>query len=167
MSLTIHQKSLYLILFNTTMISRSVGKTLRADGRFTLRQFKVRVFQEVERLLAEMDAGTLTESSIMGSIQALADEFGISIGQAQKPINVILKYHSYLTRDAHDSLRAVLHCPVDSVIQRRLHTTGRALTRIGMREYLELQRRIKRRAPCRVDFDTQWDEQHLRDEGLL
>ena len=167
MPLSIHQKSVYLILFNATMISRSVGKTLKARRHSTLGAFKIRVFQEIDRLTAEMDAGTLTESSIMGSIQSLSNEFGISIGQAQKPINVILKYHFYLARPEDKAIKRVLHCPVDSVIHKRLHKTVVPLTRIGMPQYVALQHEIQRRSPCRVDLDTAWDEQHLRDEGIL
>ena len=167
MTLSVHQKSIYLILFNATMISRSVGKTLKATGRAKLASFKIRVFEEVESLIAAMDTGTLTEPAIMGSIQALANEFGISVGQAQKAINVILKYHFYLTRPEDQAIRRVLHCPIDSVVQKRLHRRVIPLTRIGMTEYVALQQEIQSRSLCRLDFDTVWDEQHLHDEGIL
>jgi hypothetical protein len=167
MALRIHQKSIYLILFNATMISRSVGKTLKATGRAEVRCFKIRVFQEVESLIAEMDAGTLAESAIVASIEALSNEFGISVGQAQKAINVILKYHFYLTRPDDQSMRQVLHCPIDSIVQKRLRKRVIPLTRIGMSEYVALQNQIQSRSTCRLDFDTVWDEEHLRDEGIL
>jgi hypothetical protein len=165
--LSIHQKSIYLILFNTTMVSRSVGKTLKARGRLTVGAFKIRAFQEIDRLISEMDAGTLTEPSIMHSIQRLSNEFGISVGQAQKPINVILKYHFYLTRPHDSTKRRILHCPIDSVVQKRLGRPLVRLTRLGMPEYMALQNEILRRSGSRLDFDTVWDEKHLRDEGIL
>jgi len=161
MPLTIHQKSVYLTIFNATMILRSVGKNIKG----TLKDFKVRVFEELEKLISKMDEGTLTERDIIDSIDNLTREFGISFGQAQKPINVILKYHFYLTKKNDDRLKGTLHCPIDSFILRKLGKKGISLTKIDKEEYLKIQEEIKNRSPARITFDT-WDEQHLRDEGL-
>ncbi len=163
MALTTHQKSVYLIIFNATMISRSVGKSLK--GNKSVKDFKIRVFEKLNRLTDLMNTDRLTEDNILDSIKELSDEFQISFGQAQKPINVILKYHFYLT--SKDDIKKILHCPIDSVILKILNKKGISLTRIGKEKYLEIQQEIQNRCPSRIEFDTQWDEQHLREEGIL
>jgi hypothetical protein len=165
MPLTLHQKSVYLIIFNATMISRSVGKTLK--GKNSTKRFKINVFEKLNHLCDLMNTGKLSEDDILGSIKALRDKFGISFGQAQKPINVIMKYHFYLTRPKDHKTKKVLHCPIDSVILKELNKSGLPLTKIDEAKYLELQKEIEKRFSIRINFDNKWDEQHLRDWGLL
>lgn len=165
MALTVHQKSIYLIIFNATMILRSVGKNIKADK--SVKDFKVSVFKKIEKLTNKMDTNTLTEKDIINSIDNVVDEFGISFGQVQKPINVILKYHFYLTKSYDDKIKKILHCPIDSVIIKKLGKSGVSLTNINKKKYLEIQKDIGNRSNPRLAFDTQWDEQHLREEGLL
>jgi len=165
MPLTIHQKSIYLEIFNATMISRSVGKNIKVGK--TVKDFKIRVFEQLEILTNRMDTSILTEQNIMDSIDKLRNEFGISFGQAQKPINVILKYHFYLTKSNEGAIRKMLHCPIDSLILEKLNRSGISLTNIDKEKYLEIQKDIGNHSDTRIAFDTQWDEQHLRDEGLL
>lgn len=150
------------------MVLRSVGKNIKAGK--SVKDFKVRVFQELEKLINKMDKSKLTEHDIVSAIESLVNEFGISFGQAQKPINVILKYHFYLT-DGDDNIIKVLHCPVDSIILKKLGKSGVSLTKIDKNRYLKLQQEIKGKTEncgsTRIEFDTQWDEQHLQDEGIL
>jgi len=164
MPLTIHQKSVYLIIFNATMISRSVGKTLRAKNG--VRRFKIDVFKKLNRLTDLMNTGKLTEDDILGSIKALCDEFRISFGQAQKPINVILKYHFYLTRRKDHKTKKVLHCPIDSVVLKELKKSGIPLTKIDEEKYQELQNEIEKQFSTKIEFDNKWDKQHLEKWGL-
>ena len=172
MGLTIYQKSVYLIIFNATMISRSVGKNIRAGE--SVKDFKVRVFQEIEKLIDKLEEGKLTEKDIIDAIESLVNEFGISFGQAQKPINVILKYHFYLNlflrkrrKDNMMKMKKILHCPIDSITLKKLGKRGISLTKIDKEKYLEFQREIENRCNIRIEFDTQWDERHLREEGIL
>jgi len=165
MALIIHQKSVYLIIFNATMISRSVGKNIKAGK--SVKDFKVKVFEEIEVLTNKMDNCALTEKNIIDSIDTLSNEFGISFGQAQKPINVILKYHFYLTKSNDDHIKKALHCPIDSLILKKLGKSGISLTKITKEKYLGIQKEIENRCDTRIAFDTQWDEQNLRAEGIL
>ena len=165
MGLTIHQKSIYLIILNSTMILRSVGKSLK--GRKTVKDFKIQVFKELNRLTSLMDKKKLKENQILSSIRRLSNKFKISFGQSQKPINVILKYHFYLTRSKDKHTRKILHCPIDSVILKALGIKGLPLTKINEKKYMEVQREIQALYPARIDFDTRWDEQHLREEGII
>ena len=146
------------------MISRSVGKSIK-KGK-SVKDFKVQVFKQVEKLIDKMDKNKLTEDDIISSIESLVNEFGVSFGQAQKPINVILKYHFYLANN-NDNMKKVLHCPIDSIILKKLGKKGLSLTKIDKEIYLQLQKEIEKRCNTRIEFDTLWDEQHLREEGIL
>ena len=137
-----------------------------------MKDFKIRVFQEVERLIDSMDQGTLTDEKILSSMNAIADEFQISFGQAQKPINVILKVHFYHTRKEDDKIRDVLHCPLDSVVLKELKKMDSSfrpipLKKIGKEKYVLLQQQIGNYYSPRIGLDDKWDEQHLSEEGLL
>lgn len=114
-----------------------------------------------------MDTGKFTEDKILASIEALSKEFQISFGQAQKPINVILKYHFYLAKIEDDRIKKELNCPIDSTILKALHISGTSLTKIGKKKYLAIQQEIQNGRPSRIEFDTQWDERHLREKGIL
>jgi hypothetical protein len=159
------------------MISRSVAKNFKSERRLRLKNFKIEVFKEIKKLTSKMNAGKLSEKDIIKSIDNLRNKFKISFGQAQKPINVILKYHFYLTRKnkdlTKDPMKKVLHCPIDSIILKRLgERSNLKLTAIDKDKYLELQERIehyckKKHFNTRIEFDELWDEQHLKDEGIL
>lgn len=164
MTLSLEQKSLYLILFNATMIARSLGKTLSDDK---LKEFKTAVFQKVDKLTDRMDRGELSDDDIVGSIDSLCSQFGVSFGQAQKPINVILKYHFYVTRSWDAKSKAVLHCPIDSFQLEKLARRGMSLARLDKNNYLKLQQEIAGKRQTRLDFDRAWDEQNLRSWGIL
>jgi len=177
MPLTIYQKSLYLIILNTTMILRSIGKTFRERPEVNeeeIKKFKQKVFEEIETLTNLMNNGNLLEENILKSIKRLSEEFGISFGQAQKPINVILKYHFLLTRQENDPQKKELHSPIDSKNLRNINKSGLSLKRINEDKYLEIQSKILEIQQnregfnsARVDFDISWDRQNLEDEGLL
>lgn len=164
MALTIHQKSVYLGILNATMILRSIGKSLK--GKRTIKDFKIQLFKEIEKLTYLMDIRKLTEKHILKSIQELSKEFKISWGQSQKAINVILKYHFYLTEIKDSRIKKILHCPIDSVILKAMHKKGFSLTKIDEKIYKEIQREIQNCSPTRIDFDTKWDEQKLKEAGI-
>ena len=163
MSLKTYQKSIYFILFNATMISRSVGKTIK--GRKDMKYFKLRLFKKLDNLTTLMDNKKLTENNILKAIENLANEFRISFGQAQKAINVILKYHFYLTNNKNIQVKKALYCPLDSIILKALKKR-KFLTNINKEEYLEIQNEIAKRCFPRIDFDKIWEKQLLQKAGL-
>jgi hypothetical protein len=163
MSLDIHQKSLYLIIFNATMISRSIGKSI---GKEKLAKFKIKFFQRIEKLISKLNSNILTEKNIKYSIRKLSTEFDISFGQAQKPVNVILKYHYYLNHQNNIELKKVLHCPIDSEI---LISIGikKALTKIKEPEYFKIQKSIREKNNGdALSYDDLWEKQILERSGL-
>jgi len=165
------QKNVYLIIYNATMIARSLGKTFE-DQKDLLKKFKKTVFNEVEQLTDKMDKHSLSEEAIINSIKKLKNTYNVSFGQAQKPINVLLKYHYYLYHTDNKTILEVLHCPLDSVVLKRLGYRSYNmlfLTDIEYDTYISLQNKIKKIAPYnyRLYFDRAWDEKHLKDESLI
>ena len=166
--LKIYQKSAYLLILNATMILRSIGSTFKVNkSKITLKEFKVSVFKEIDRLTTRMDAGTLTEKVLLSSIVRLAKKCRISIGQSQKAINVILKFHFHLSDKYDNTVKKSLHCPIDSKTLLQLNEKSVRLNKIDIKTYLKLQAKISDLVTYRIDYDIHWDKQHLSEEGLL
>jgi hypothetical protein len=169
MALLPQLKSIYLGVFNATMISRSLRRDL---SRKRLSQFKIALFRALDRLTDKMDSRTLIEPDITKAIRTLVNKFGVSWGQAQKGINVILKCHQFLYHRERKRLKRILHCPLDSVVLHEIKVR-RSLRRIKEKvEYETLQKKIADRAKkmgfdSRVAFDKYWDDRNLKDAGLL
>lgn len=150
------------------MILRSIGQTLiQNNNGLTVRDFKIYLFSKIEYLINLMTANGFTENNLITSITDIANSFSISIGQSQKAINVILKYHFYLTGINNNEIKSALHCPIDSKILSVLGINNLSLSSIDLERYLEIQNTISQIAEYRIDFDYHWDRQHLEDEGLL
>lgn len=174
MGLTIHQKSVYLTIYNATMIARSIGKTFKRkfkkeEAEKKLKEFKIEVFKKLDNLTDLMNTNKLTEKHILTSIRKLKEKFNISFGQAQKPINVILKYHFYLAKGQDNSMKKVLHCPIDSQKLPELNRSGVPLTKICEEIYKEIQKKIevKDEYSAKIDLDNKYDEKSLKYWGLL
>jgi hypothetical protein len=98
-------------------------------------------------------------------------EHGVSWGQAQKGINVILKCHQFLFHQSKKKLNHALDCPLDSVVLKKIGQK-KSLRKISKSDYKIFQDEIlvaarNERVSSRVKFDKHWDEQNLRRAGLL
>jgi len=171
MVLSIEQKSVYLTILDATMILRTVGRSLRSEDR--LKEFKNKVFKELEGLFNKMEVGKLTDNDILHSIDKFCEQFGISFGQAQKAINVLLKYHYYMYEKYFDDcikIKSVLHCPLDSTNLERLGIINNPLTRINKKEYKDIQNNIQNKMQSlglnKIDFDKLFDKDFLRRRGI-
>lgn len=156
------------------MVLRSIGRTLDIDDkdkrRERLKTFKQECFKEIKILINKMEKKELTEDDILASISKITDPPDISFGQAQKPINVILKYHYYLFHDSDENnkIKKELFCPIDSRVLNKLGGySGLALSRTKKDKFLEIQNKISEQGDTKIDYDLDWDKEHLEDEGLL
>lgn len=168
MKLTIYQKSLYRLLINATMILRSIGKTYKKDSN-KLKHFKQELFKEIEKLVELIDKKKLKNENVLKSIQSLASKCQISIGQSQKCINVILKYHYYLNDYNREIIRE-LDCPLDSIILKKIGFQKIKLCNLNLKEYKCFQLKISNlvgKKEFKIDFDKEWDKQNLEKDGLL
>ena len=120
-------------------------------------------FAYLETLYEKMDNRTLQTSNIRQSIREIATIVGTSFGQAQKAINVLIKYHSALYH-LGEPVGSQLDCPLDSLILEHLNENI-SLFRMNEDHYAATENKIQ--GERRVDFDRRWDEQRLREEGLL
>jgi hypothetical protein len=165
---SLHQKSAYLIILNATMILRSIGTTFKHnnDGK-TLKEYKICLFKILCEIFNLIESNEFNENVLRNSIIELANQFSISIGQSQKPINVILKFHYYLNNINNNDIKKQLDCPIDKIILKELGFTNLSLNAIDLEQYNKLQKIINERVQFRIDFDDIWDRQHLEAEGLL
>ena len=192
MGLDIYQKSVYLTIFNETMIMRVIGKMLPNGEK---KSFKKRLFEEIENLIDKMDNHKLKEKDILCSIDTISKKFVIPFGLAQKPINTILKYHFYLFYSRNNQnvecMKKQLHCPLDSVVLNELIKESKKkqkcerlvelikkiknkenklrITNIDKCTYLKIQRclEIISEDGMKISFDRIWDKKHLEDAGIL
>ncbi len=164
MPLTVQQKSVYHIIFNATMIARSISKNPNYNGTQSINKFRQSTIETIEKLAESMSKGTLTDNMITDSIEDLKKKTKVSFGQAQKPLNVILKYHYYLTypKKRVRAIEQLLHCPIDSVVLKSLKYRATSLAKIKKKEYLKIQKMIENDSPTtKIAFDSVWDNQHL------
>lgn len=164
--LTIYDKTVYLIIFKAVMNPRALGESFPSHGRAErVKRFRALVFTEIEHLCSRMQYESLQTSDIRKSIEHVSSASGISFGQAQKAINILMKYH-YFLHDAVSGAGAELDCPLDNVVLRELGERI-SLSKMDRQRYVEIQEKIAGVTARRIDFDRRWDEQHLRGEGLL
>ena len=167
MALSLYQKSVYMLIFGATMIARSIGKTIGSrKKKDKLIQFKTDLFKQLEQLIFRLDKGTLKEHNIVTSIGYLSKRHKISIGQTQKPINVILKYHYYLSAGKRQN-KKVFHCPLDSVILESIGQKSLSLAKMDKEKYIEIQDKIQSKCPFRIEYDKKWDMKFLKRHGIL
>ena len=94
--------------------------------------FKKGLFATVTTLLDAIEGRRFTTSLLRDQIGELASSTDVSFGQAQKAVNVILKFHFYLTSEVRSipALDRELDCPVDSNIQDALKMKRVPLSRL-------------------------------------
>jgi hypothetical protein len=167
--------SIYLSILNATMILRSIGKTFKENGyknktkrKERIKEYRKVLFEILNTLVRKMDRKTLTEKEIIKNIEVIAKKFGISIGQSQKAINVILKCHYYLFHEKNKKLKRILHCPLDSIILKKISKKD-SLTGIrSVNKYINLQEMIQRKekGKAKIEFDIKWDKINLKEAGI-
>lgn len=173
-------KSVYLSTLNATMILRSIGGTLKKSGyksesrrKKRLEEFRYSLFKQLDKLISKVDNKTLREGDILRSINYLSKTFKIAIGQSQKAVNVVLKYHFYIFHFKNRKLKPILHCPLDSVILKELGLSKVKLNSIkNIKVYKQIQKDILKQVKkqhlgnTRLDFDNFWDKQHQEEAGI-
>jgi len=80
--------------------------------------FNKNLFEACIELSQKADNLTLTNNDIREKIKDISNKTGVSIGQAQKVINVYLKYYCILTKKPTSIIKE-LDCPLDSQIMSR------------------------------------------------
>jgi hypothetical protein len=91
-----------------------LGRSTKSNDDTAKLAFKKRLFDTILSLVEKVENGTLANIDVRAGICRLAEEADVTTGQAQKVVNVYLKYYCVL-RDKQ-SLIKELDCPIDSRI---------------------------------------------------
>lgn len=94
-----------------------LGRSLREKNP----KFKKKLFEDSLELADKADKGTLKNEDIRKKIVTISSTTNVSIGQAQKVINVFLKYYCILTQKPENIIKE-LDCPLDSKTMSRFKT---------------------------------------------
>ncbi len=131
-----------------------LGRSFRKTGGRP-NNFNKELFESIKRLRIKIDNGTLKNKDIRQEIEQLADRTGATIGQAQKVINVYLKYYCILIDDKKELIKE-LDCPLD-----RTHLKGRWLYKITtMEEYENWQQKLLK-SGLRILSDEKYDKNRI------
>jgi hypothetical protein len=95
-----------------------VSRSMRKSDNPSRANFNKQLFDSIQRLTRKVDDNTLTNGSIREEIKNLSSETNTTIGQAQKVINVYMKYYCII--EEKQALLKELDCPVDSGIVRTI-----------------------------------------------
>ena len=171
----IAKKSLYLTLLHSTQVARSLAKKFREDQREDkYNRYIQRTFKKFEELCIKFEKGSLKNEDVRSAIAAIrSNVVDISFGQAQKGLNVLLKYEFFLFRD-ESALGRELDCPLDGKIQTILNREllrgdkeDVSLLKMERSDYERIQDKIAKLHQSRVAFDLKLDEQNLNERNLL
>jgi len=108
------RKVLIPMFYKETQLARSF-RNISNDEK---QEFKKELFTTILNLADKVDANSLQNSHIREAIKTLSDNTSGTVGQAQKVINVYLKYYAILTGKQIALLRE-LDCPLDSKVMSR------------------------------------------------
>jgi len=106
------KKVLVPVWYKESMIGLSIGKSGSNFAESEKKEFKKKLFEAIERLRRRVDEENLSNANIRKEIKKLSTETDASIGQAQKVINVYLKYYCILYSKPLEEL----DCPLDKSI---------------------------------------------------
>jgi len=107
------RKSLIPMFYKEAQLGRSIGrKNIK---------FKKELYKGISRLLKKLDNHSLTNQHIRNEIKRISKSSHVTIGQAQKAINVYLKYYCILTSKSQKVIKE-LDCPLDSSIMKTFKT---------------------------------------------
>lgn len=147
------------MFYKETQLGRSIRKSRP--------EFKKKLFEATLELADKADNGILRNEDIQKKITALSNTTNVSIGQAQKVINVFLKYYCILTQKP-DAIISELDCPLDSQIMSRFKTKGIKRTSLKkmtkIEDYIAWQNHLKKVGKgirLRPDIQT-YDKERIR-----
>jgi hypothetical protein len=112
-----------------------LGRSIRQNNI----DFKRKLFSACIELSKKADNQTLINNQIREKIKAISDETKVSIGQAQKVVNVYLKYYCLLTEKSLAIIKE-LDCPLDSQIMSKFKTKN--LRKISLKNLIDFNEYI-------------------------
>ena len=144
--------ALLTILCNATQIYR---RTIPKEKKEKYQQNLKKIIID---LIIKIDSGTLKNEDIRGKIKKLAEIADVSIGAAQKTINVYLKFYCIVSNKSDDILKE-LDCPIDSKVQKNNPLKRISLKDINFDNYVNMQNILEKKYDLSIiaDFEA-YDE---------
>jgi hypothetical protein len=105
-----------------------LGRSLRENNK----RFKVELSNAILQLARLADEKRLKNKDIRTTIKEVSRKSGVSIGQAQKTINVYLKYYCILTKKPIEIIKE-LDCPLDSMIMTKFKSKALNLKKASLK----------------------------------
>lgn len=146
------EKKLFIIEFNKgSQLDRSFGKNITRKNKEI---FRKKLVNSTLYLMKLIDKNKLRNKDIRKKIYGLARIGGVSVGQAQKVINVSLKVYCFLK---NKKLLKELDCPLDSTTMDGKHK----MKEVDKKLYEYYQNKFKKEEKIRILRDIQYDLKRL------
>lgn len=148
----IMEKKLFIIEFNkASQLDRSFGGNITFENKIL---FRKKLIEFILELMDLIDKNELKNKDIRDKIYNLAEIEGVSVGQAQKVINVSLKVYCFLK---NKNLLSELDCPLDSTTMEGKHR----MKGINKAQYEYYQNHFGHEEKMRILRDMKYDLQRL------
>ena len=154
MEMRLMELKLFIIEFNkASQLDRSFMRSLLPETKV---QFRTKLIDTCIELMGMIDKNTFTNEILRKKIDEImkVDE-NISIGQAQKVVNVVMKQYCFILNK--ENLYKELDCPLDRTTMRHKNT----MKTLSKNEYLKYQADFKDRHGLRILADYVYDIQRL------
>ena len=148
------EKKLLIIEFNkASQLDRSFGKNITQENK---KKFRKELIESTLHLMKLVDENKLKNRDIREKIYSLTQIGGVSVGQAQKVINVSLKVYCFLK---NKNLLKELDCPLDSTTMKGKNTMRNVTEKV----YKEYQDKFEREEKMKILKDMEYDSKRLNE----
>jgi hypothetical protein len=146
---------LFIIEFNkASQLDRSFSNSLSPEIKV---RFRTRLIDICLMLMEKIDKNEFSNKILREKIVELSNVHeNISIGQAQKVINVVMKQYCFLL--GKSNLYTELDCPLDSTTMRHKNT----MKNLSMDDYLRYQVKFDEKYELRILADYVYDKKRLQ-----
>ena len=158
-----NQKDILLAeAFKESQMGRSIHFSNREGKNIDASLYKKETIRAIKRLRELVESEEIKNSDIRNEIKAIHEKTGVSVGQAQKVINIYLKGYCLLFGKNEEIIKE-LDCPLDSKTLKGY--SSKALWKIeDMGEYESIQKKFwDETKGIRLLKDKIWDEYRLKE----
>jgi len=144
--------------YKETQVNRSIHSSKRDGKEIDVDIYKKLLLESIRRLRKLVDDSSIKNSNIRKEVKELAEKTGVSIGQAQKVINVYLKFYCLL-KDCPLEVIKELDCPLDSTTMERKQKMKNVFT---MKDYVNWQNKFEKDFGIRLLRDNEYDLNRMK-----
>lgn len=141
-----------------TQIPRSIQSSKSDGKKIDIKKFNKELLHSIKELRKLVDSEQIKNHHIRNEIEQLSKKTNVSIGQAQKVINVYLKFYCLIIGGTLETIKE-LDCPLDSTTMEKRQRMKNILT---MSEYIKWQDKFESEYKIRLFRDEEYDLNRLR-----